>query len=529
MSKNESALEQFEKSKSKLTQESTNLIAASIIAHKDFPRKERLPQFKPLPFHSFGQFFLFDHSKFLLIVYQAVIGIKKISKKRKYLYLPRFTSLGIIVIGCGMLILQNITLPLAFVFIIIVAALGNFIVAGIMEKTANEQIADYKARLLENLLNNTWEKENDLDVPAPLLNSFNLSLSEIVSNEEIKVLTTFGDQQPFPGFGMLQLDNKFICPPKDLKNITQNEEEDLFKVVIDKLQDLLGCSGISNIGFEKVVAINSETIYNESPWLNEEKIPFLKVPTYKNKISLQDKNASVRIYYVVEVLLPRYDSAACFFIRPFKAENSVGCHIALTTLGPPQNDRFYLEEKLRKYNKEKDKPGLTSDDIIHKDSASYNLNIIWKNSRAQEKFHETISFSDLADIDDLREKPSFVNLDKKKTQEIIENEVRWPGRYRYMTYNVREINSLTLGGDFFGHPEVISTIDTIYDQISRTVLESIEEQGFDISKYKDKDGKLFINADRIDKLIVGEVIKISDKEKKQSKNDVEKTEVSTPK
>ena len=111
---------------------------------------------------------------------------------------------------------------------------------------------------------------------------------------------------------------------------------------------------------------------------------------------------------------------------------------------------------------------------------------------------------------------------RKEYNEMKKEGVTWAGQY-YYPLNWRERNSLTFTADFFGRPEAIGAVKTVYDQISRSILDSFEEFGFDVADYKDKDGNYSINADKIEHLIIGERIKIggdkkiSKKEKKEEK------------
>ncbi|MBP8047973.1 MAG: hypothetical protein KAY64_04450, partial [Anaerolineales bacterium] len=52
------------------------------------------------------------------------------------------------------------------------------------------------------------------------------------------------------------------------------------------------------------------------------------------------------------------------------------------------------------------------------------------------------------------------------------------------------------------------SIKTLYQQISRTILDTFDSMGFDITDYRDREGKYSINAEKIDRLIIGEEIKI---------------------
>jgi hypothetical protein len=83
----------------------------------------------------------------------------------------------------------------------------------------------------------------------------------------------------------------------------------------------------------------------------------------------------------------------------------------------------------------------------------------------------------------------------------------WPGRLTPLG-NWREDYSLTFTNDFFGSTEALASIKTLYQQISSTILDTFDSMGFDITDYRDREGKYSINAEKIDRLIIGEEIKI---------------------
>jgi hypothetical protein len=87
----------------------------------------------------------------------------------------------------------------------------------------------------------------------------------------------------------------------------------------------------------------------------------------------------------------------------------------------------------------------------------------------------------------------------------------WPGgRHGISAVNWREEHSYTLPADFFSRPETLAAVHTMYDQIVRAILSTLEKAGFDISDYRNKDGQFLIKADSIDHLIVGEKINITE-------------------
>ncbi len=506
-------VEDYEALKIRMTLETTNMIAASIIVEKDFPKATTLPKFVPLPFNNFGHFFLFDYSRLLYIIYQTIDGFKKLAKKKNK-YLSWWWAAGTLLAVVLLVYISGLG-PGLYLFSLAAALIAYMASESRVESKLNIEFADYKATVIEQLLNNKWEENTNLQITNRLKQSLQACTNGMLPENETAVLIMFdelsdGDdnEQPFPGFGRLQLDEKFVCPPKKVDEKIKIDEMNLFENVINKLGTSLPCCGISSLGFRKVIIINSDSISIDSPWLDENKVPFLTKEIDFNSTYLLDKNVSIRMYFLVEVLFPKYDSAACFFIRPFKAENAAGCHIALSTIGPPVIRQENIRRKLMKYRRDKENSNLqsginTSSDFNDSENM---LTKIQANSNVKEKFHENISSSAIEDLDPMGEKKFNKVRFEKKSKEIIEKEISWPGSYYCYKYNIREKKSLTFGGDFFGRPELISSITTIYDQISRTMLESIEDQGFDISKYKDKEGKFTVNAGSIEKIIMGEVI-----------------------
>ncbi|UCE04418.1 MAG: hypothetical protein JSW07_12375 [bacterium] len=110
---------------------------------------------------------------------------------------------------------------------------------------------------------------------------------------------------------------------------------------------------------------------------------------------------------------------------------------------------------------------------------------------------------------------------KFKTKSIL-----WPGLYTTLP-NWRESQSSTFTTDFFRKTEGIYSVKHIYDQISRAIIDGLDNLNFDVSEYRNQEGKYMINADKIDKLIVGERIYI-DKSKKRSEKEIEPKKTTTP-
>ena len=484
----------------------TDVMAGAIIASKEFPKEKALPRFFPLPFNNFGHYYLFDHARFLHIIYQTVMELKKMNTGfRSGRLLSGVWALGIALLTLVISTYAGDTLyPVA-----LLAGLVSYpLFLWFYGRKLNRDIASHKAQVADKLLRMDWKKNSQIPVPGRLSELFRASGDAEVGAHASPVLIMFTDEQPFPGFGSLQLDNKFICRPKDATTTLTIKDPELWSGVIEKLKGTLYDSGIRHVGFGKVIVINHDSIAIDSPWLDRQKVPMLyQVLEEEEGPYGPDELASVRVYFTVEILFPEYESAACFFIRPFKTANAAGCHVAITTIGPPVENEKYIRDRLARFHVNKNRRSirvLKKFERKLKGTAEKELAVI--SEAYEEEFHEFISAAGLQSIDPLEEKDYDVVKVEKKIKEIIRCDPYWPGRFYFWRYNLRERRSLTMGGDFFGYPELIGAISTIYDQLSKVILEAIEKQGFDITNYKDKDGKLSIKADSIDKLFIGEVI-----------------------
>ncbi len=527
----EASSEDFKEIKIQMSYRATDIIAGALIADKNFPQQNTLPRFIPLPFNNFGHFYLFDHARFLTIIYDTLLGFKKIGKEYKDPVWPLFLSIGIPILLMSIVLSFSPDPEYIFYCLIIAVGFGFGLYLSLKpnEKKFNEKIAEYKANVIADLHNGEWEENSELQIPEHLEYFFSLIGQASCDEELCPVIIAFDDRHPFPGYGKLLLDNQFVCAPKNIEITRQKKDADLFFAVTAKLEESLSESDISNIGFGKVIVLNSGSISIDSIWLDENKIPYLNKQTSEvESLYDTDSSASKRIYFVVEVLFPKYDSAACFFVRSYKAGNSAGFHIAITTIGPPEKGEQYLKDRIMRHNMEvneadtvfkKEVISVTSNSTISIDTE---LSKILSLNKFTEKFQVPIERDNLEKIDPLEEDKD----DEKITQrisEIVNNDTTWPGQYYFYQNNIRERKSLKLGGDFFGYPELIGSITSAYSQIVDRMLSIMESQGFDVSNYKDKEGKLTINAEKIEQVIVGELVNLKSNE--EDKNAGKKSDI----
>jgi hypothetical protein len=111
----------------------------------------------------------------------------------------------------------------------------------------------------------------------------------------------------------------------------------------------------------------------------------------------------------------------------------------------------------------------------------------------------------------LDESLSQAELDSYKAEmrRVADENVFWPGYYSYYR-NWREINSLTFTTHFFGKPESLAAVRALYTQVSRAILDGLDLNGYNVSDYRDEKGVYSIHADKIDQLVVGERVTITE-------------------
>ncbi len=217
-----------------------------------------------------------------------------------------------------------------------------------------------------------------------------------------------------------------------------------------------------------------------------------------------------------------FDTPATFFIRIYNAGNAASFQIAISTLGPIEGDFSYVMKRLAKYQSESSyqssETGTIQDafktpifDLLHLKSSNVN-ELPFKVQFDREKIKELKVY----DSDSFKGH-NYVSM----YNEIVGSSAYWMGYKRYPN-NLREINSLTFPSDFFGKPEAISTVSSLYEDISKCVLNSFEQLGYDISKYKNKDGMYSINADKIEQIVIGEKIEFKENNKNDEKDKQEK-------
>ena len=539
----------------KMTQQITCYFAAEILMNPSFPEKQTLPPIEPLPFTTFGHQPLFNpklfHSiiwaaigeiqtevrlwerksapiNFGILVFSAFISVVIGGNSPELIGYAAFSSQG----GAGVVTWSVIVTLVTFAICLLLGFAIKYPLINSYERT----IAKIRADTIANLVNGKWNKVKNEEIRNKIESKVRYYGSGHIERNKIPVVIILDDKHPFPGFGRLQAEIPFICPPKDERIEQLSNSKFLQNKAWGYVKDKISNANISHISFGELLAVHGSSIPIESIWLDLEKRPLLFVLRDKvDEMLAAEPIVSARRYHVIHVLFPEYMTKATFFLRFFQSGDGMSCHLAVTTLGPPTINRNDIKKALLKHQLEVQFP---NQDIIQSflsdNQSTLEINQIYLQTLQQirERTKDVKRFKghpNLLKILDLKFDPInelTFNQKKKYDRElnwILRESTTWPGAVGLYWINRREKHSLTFTSDFFGRSEAIASIKILYEQISRAVIDGFEDLGYDVSDYKDKEGKYTINADKIDQLVVGEKIHI-EKEKTEKSTEKKATE-----
>jgi hypothetical protein len=454
-----------------ITWMTTRYIAAAVIAEPDFPALSRRPRHLPPPFSNFGHQVLFDYRMLVQMVWQVATEVREATQAMHAL--RGFMLVGILCAGM-------IGIPVGYIAdqgaIVFASVLGVLLAIGFgrpfLNKRLRRRIAKVRARALEALiLDQLVPRDGMVQVPAGLAGNGELG------TDRIPIVTVVHDSQPFSGYGRLRMDNLFVCRPKDgeagrcsMAQLDARAQER----IMAKVREL----HLPETTVGSVVVLHGESLSLTSPWLDSSQAPrlWLRRDDLPAVYDI-DPMASVRVYLAIQIVFPQHMTAATFFVRLFQAGNGAAFQIAVTTLGPPRAGFEHLTRRLLE-------------------------NLVEERTGAAAGRSSTSLVP--AAHDGLLD-PAFAG----HVDEVLKSIAafgRWPVHLQRRLGNWREATSLTFPDDFFGRPESIASVRTVYDQLGRALLDTLDENGFDISDYRDSEGRYAIHAEKIEQLVVGERI-----------------------
>jgi len=508
-----------------ITRTLTYYIAAMLIADKRFPTQRLLPAPYAPPLNSLGHYILLDYKLLLKIIWQVVDEIKSAASEIYSGITQRSLFIGI-GIGIGVFILMGIMGADAIsagIVGLIAGGISYFVNLGNTRfKLLLKKVADIRAKAISQLIAGNWESNLKKDTEEKidtLLNSKEIG-NGVLGGEKIPVLVITNDQHPFPGYGKLQAENLFVCRPKKTTNLSQSFTGTL-ETIQNNVINAVSQFPLEDVAYGDVVVIHGNTIHLDSLWLNEDKSPHLWTDRQNlEKLGEIDNRVSVRRYFAVQALFPEYGTIASFFLRPFMAGNSICCQISVTTIGPLAFGADYFQKKLLKHQQE-DKDGYqqkpkTQQTSVTASPSTRQIQYVKLVGQFGDDFQSnSINYGEIKELS-LKDKEEDETY-SKEFKEMVEKGTAWLGGL-ISAPNWREDNSLTFTNDFFGKTEALSSVRTLYDQVSRTILDSFGALGFDISDYRDAEGKYSIKAEKIENLVVGEKIQITQSNETEKSN-----------
>jgi hypothetical protein len=264
-----------------------------------------------------------------------------------------------------------------------------------------------------------------------------------------------------------------------------------------------------------VVVAEAASLGPRSPFLDDQLRPRLWISP-EELGQVEGRGGSARIYFAAQVLLPERQTAATVFVRAFGAGDAAAVEISLSVLGPASFDSASLRERIRELG--------THD--RRSDFKRYWRRRFWRNVKRAflRKGMSTPYALSLEKLTEARMRVVLESLAKsgaaaQKGLDTLDAEecaaleyesaayrremTRWPGDWPGLG-NWREAYSLMLPRGEFEGAETRATIRALYEQVASKILDTLKEMGYDVSKYRDRDGRLNIRADVIDRLVVGE-------------------------
>lgn len=494
-----------------MTREITRLFTAAVIAEPAFPLGRTLPPLSPQPFNNHGHMLQTDYNWMLRYLWNKVDAVQQAAKKTKTSRtIVRVISL-VTFLAIASVLIANSNDPSVMGQLFVLAFFSAVIYRIIVLKVCAslpKKIGDLRAAAIRELL----EKEDsgslmgDAQLPPP-----NPKIGEGNLQASIPLLIIQDTAHPFPGFGRLQADMTYVCPPKESGTKSLDSVREL---VSSNIKRFVADSGIHHVTFGQVMVVHGESIRMDDPLLvpenNGEKIPRLTATEDELKrVDSGQLNSSCRAYFVAEVLFPQYMTVATFFIRPFWAGNAIGYQLAVTTLGPSIHSREEILKALMKHLMEQSEEYEVEErgkhPIVDRDGKLWLLRYIRSRIQGGSRFQpKSVNLDALLKLKKYREVDAQTEYDKL-VRDLAAYSVMWPGYY-VAGRNWREENSYTTTTDYFGRPEMIASVKALYSQISKAILDTLDSTGFDISEYRDKEGNYSIHADKIDSLVMGEKI-----------------------
>jgi hypothetical protein len=487
-----------------MTDEITRMLTASILVDEEFPSEDLLPRVAAIPSNNLGHQLLVDYERAASILWSAANEIRKATDQAAW---PAALAVGLGILSAALIIASGSPI---WGFIIGLGVGG--VVFGLASPNYGEAAAKIKARYLKELLTNRLPEASDHSIEGLPDDQWAEYGDGILQSDQILLFFARGNDDPFPGLGWLQSRELFVCPAKSEEATPGSDDKQLFSIVLERLERVGKSLQTSYVG--SAIVVDPDTIVPESPWLDANDRPLLRIAPEGGsspvEIAARDPKASVRAYAGLQVLFPQYMTCASVLVRPFLAEGSASFEILIATLGPATVGLGEVRRRLHIHERSGGKASESRNDdgdADRRNNIRTRLQILrMLDEKRKDYLKSKLDFSDLKYVRAYH--ADDVKVENEEAGRLRDRMKEWVGRYTAQP-NWRERNSLTVTRDFFGTSECRATVRAIYSLVSKGVLNAFDEIGYDISGYRDESGHWTIQADKIENMLVGERITVS--------------------
>ena len=488
-----------------LTLQVTRMIAAQSIANARFPLNP-LPKAVSQPFNNLGHMPLCDYELLLQYVWSAVWEIQGYLEKT---LLKR--------VGARLALLLGF--PIAAQFLLaeessIAAAITTLFVSwGISRWTCpktQEEIASIRARWIQNL--STSSSEGLLLVPLAQFPGADTSVSwgsgDITKNPLVVIRS---DGRQFPGFGELLNDATFVCPPRGFAAaLSEDAGQRLEMAAIAAIRVRLGARKELDWCIGSITTVYEDALEGSSPLLGPDHRPILELPEPVDEQAPDGHD--LRRYSVVQVLFRSQLTALYFMIHAIPSAGNAAIELVATAIGAPHCDLRYLRRRLRRHAIETAE--MTPFVATQNDSTG---TLRWKEIAARIsggadafRYGSRLPIGPIKDLT-----PWAIKEDRipermsKDIERLATMAPRWPGWYFEPT-NWREVSSAAFPEGTHRRADVLALARGLYLLVSRAIVDTMDEHGYEVSEYRDKQGNYTIKADNIDRLILGDRVTVNE-------------------
>lgn len=482
------------------TQATTRYLAAQLIAAPRFPERWLLPRLRAPVFANLGHQLLVDYEQLATVVWRVALDASAAVQRVRKLGL--LVVIGLLAAALGLL-LCKFGAPVLGGFELTSTCVALAVINNRQNRLAHEAVADVRADALNQLSRNDWTS------PKPAVTIMAQVGNGALGLDQVPVLVMLNTKRPFPGFGQLRFEHRFTCRPKT--DAPQAGVDELSPRVYARMSTAIREHSQEVFRAGEVVVVDGHTLSVNSPWLGADKAPRLWFPREAlSEVHQLDPRAAARVFHASQILISCHATLTTFFVRVFPAGRSVTFHVAVATLGPPMTGIATIANRMVKHHVEvlrRSKPRTVETVPPAKTAAQLDemaeLSTIDLVNHTQLAFQAQLDLGEITKLDPIDEIGRAPG--KYASARISSESAMWPGRITTQDA-LRETGSYDLTPSFFGKPEALSLIRAVYDQAIRAALETADDAGYDISDYRDRDGKFTIHADQIGQLVVSDQV-----------------------